>query len=121
MNMLSRATIASLAIAAMSMAQAQTAPDNTKQNKVNPMNKSASADTQKNDKTDLALTQQIRSSVMADKSLSIYAHNVKIVAIDGNVTLSGVVHSQQEKDAIASKAQAVVNNGSVVNNLKISP
>jgi hyperosmotically inducible protein len=121
MNMLSRAMIASLAIAAMSMAQAQTAPDNTKQNKVDAINKSASADMQKNDTTDLALTRQIRASVMADKSLSTYAHNIKIVSVDGNVTLNGVVHSQQEKDAIESKAQAVLKNGSVVNNLKISP
>jgi hyperosmotically inducible protein len=121
MNMLSRATVASLAIAAMSIAQAQTAPDNTKQNSVDPTNRTASADAQKNDKTDLALTQQIRKSVMADKSLSTYAHNVKIITVNGNVTLNGVVHTQQEKDAIGAKAQAALNNGSVVNNLKITP
>jgi hyperosmotically inducible periplasmic protein len=121
MNMLTRATIASLAIAAYSIAQAQTAPDNTKQNSTDQMNRTASADTQKNDAADLALTKQIRASVMADKSLSTYAHNIKIVAVNGNVTLNGVVHSQQEKDSIEAKAQSVVNNGSVLNNLKIAP
>ncbi len=122
MNSLSRAAIASLALAAMSIAQAQTAPDNTKQNQVDATNKVASADMQKNDKTDLALTQQIRKSVMADKSLSTYAHNVKIVAVNGNVTLNGVVHTQQEKDAIEAKAQtALGHGGSIVNNLKITP
>jgi len=121
MNMLSRSTIASLTLAAMSIAQAQTAPDNTKQNGLDATNKVASADTQKNDKTDLALTQQIRKSVMADKSLSTYAHNVKIVAVNGNVTLNGVVHTQQEKDAIEAKAQAATGNGSIVNNLKVTP
>jgi len=121
MNTLSRATIASLALAAMSIAQAQTAPDNTKQNRLDSTNRVASADAQKDDKTDLAITQQIRKSVMADKSLSTYAHNIKIVAVNGNVTLNGVVHTQQEKDAIEVKAQAVLGNGSVVNNLKITP
>jgi hyperosmotically inducible periplasmic protein len=121
MNIFTRATIASLAIAAISIAQAQTSPDNTKQNSLDATNKTASADMQKNDKTDLALTKQIRASVMADKSLSTYAHNVKIVAVNGNVTLSGVVHSQQEKDSIAAKAQAVLQNGSLVNNLTIKP
>ena len=121
MNMLPRVTMAALGVFAFSIAQAQTAPDNTKQNSIDAMNKTASADTQKNDETDLALTKQIRASVVADKSLSTYAHNIKIVAIDGNVTLNGVVHTQQEKDSIESKAHAVVTNGSVVNNLKIAP
>jgi hyperosmotically inducible periplasmic protein len=121
MNNISRATIVSLAIAAFSIAQAQTAPDNSKQNDVDASNKSVTSDMQKNDKDDLARTKQIRASVMADKSLSTYAHNVKIIAANGNVTLNGVVHSQSEKDSIQAKAQAVVQNGSVVNNLKIAP
>jgi hyperosmotically inducible periplasmic protein len=121
MNTLPRATFAALAMFAFSIAQAQTTPDNTKQNNIDAMNRSASADTQKNDETDLALTKQIRASLMADKSLSTYAHNVKIVAVNGNVTLNGVVRTQQEKDSIEAKAQSVVNNGSVVNNLKIAP
>ncbi len=41
---------------------------------------------------------------MADKSLSTYAHNVKIITQDGQVTLKGPVHSEEEKTAIASKA-----------------
>jgi hyperosmotically inducible periplasmic protein len=121
MNNLSRATIASLAIAAFSIAQAQTAPDNSKQNRVDASNQTATSDMQKNDKDDLALTKQIRARVMADKSLSTYAHNVKIIATDGNITLNGVVHSQSEKDSIEAKAQAVVKSGSIVNNLKIAP
>ena len=108
--------IAAIAVCSIAMAQA---PDNTRQNKVDPIDKTASADAQMNNKTDLALTKQIRMSVMADKSLSSYAHNVKIVAVNGNVTLNGVVHTQEEKDAVEAKAQAAVKNGSVVNNLKV--
>jgi hyperosmotically inducible periplasmic protein len=121
MQTLPRVISAAFAVFVLSTAQAQTAPDNTRQNSINAMNKTASADMQKNDETDLALTKHIRASVMADKSLSTYAHNIKIVAVNGNVTLSGVVHTQQEKDSIEAKAQGAVNNGSVVNNLKIAP
>jgi hyperosmotically inducible periplasmic protein len=121
MNTLSRATVAALAIAAISIAQAQTAPDNTKQNATDSTNRMASADAQKNDKTDLMLTKTIRANVMADKSLSTYAHNVKIVTVNGNVTLNGVVHSQQEKDTIEAKAQAALAGGSLTNNLKVKP
>jgi|ERR1700678_4103342 osmotically-inducible protein OsmY len=121
MNMLPRATMAALTICAFSMAQAQTAPDNTKQNSVDSTNKSATADMQKNDPGDMALTKQIRASVIADKSLSTYAHNIKIVTVNGNVTLNGVVHTQQEKASIEAKARAAVSNGTVVDNLKIAP
>ncbi len=121
MKMFPYAATALLALAAISTALAQTPPDNTRQNKSDAVNTSASADAQKNDPSDLALTKQIRSSVMGDKSLSTYAHNVKIVSTRGNVTLNGVVRSQQERDSIEAKAQAVVKNGSVVNNLKIKP
>ncbi len=66
------------------------------------------------------MTQQIRKSVMADKSLSTYAHNVKIVSINGRVTLNGVVHSAEEKKSVATKAIAVAGKEHVVNELKIA-
>ena len=118
---LSRATIASLAIAAISIAQAQTAPDNTRQNSADTTNKTASADMQKNDKHDLALTQQIRASIVADKSLSTYAHNIKIITQDGKVTLKGPVRSEDDKASIESKAVAVAGAGNVTNELEVAP
>src|SRR5271168_4614556 len=62
------------------------------------------ADQQKSNKGDRQLTQQIRKSVMADKSLSVAAHNVKIISRDGMVTLRGTVKSDDEKKAIEDKA-----------------
>src|ERR1700761_9428161 len=86
--------IASFASAvAGAQSPADTAPaDNSKANS-SPSHTAESADSQKNDRTDLELTRQIRRSVMSDKSLSVYAHNVKIVSVNGTVTLNGVVHS----------------------------
>jgi osmotically-inducible protein OsmY len=101
--------------------QANAQADNTRANQSDSSNTTASADTQSNGAGDLNLTARIRKSVIADKSLSTYAHNVKIVAVNGNVTLNGVVRSDQEKNAIEMKAVAVAGKGNVVNDLKVAP
>ena len=58
---------------------------------------------------------------MQDKSLSTYAHNIKIVTMDGKVTLKGPVRSDDEKSAINAKAVAVAGADNVTNNLEIAP
>jgi osmotically-inducible protein OsmY len=97
------------------------APDNTKSNKEDSSNRAATADMQKNDARDLDLTKRIRSSVMADKDLSTYGHNVKIVAVNGTVTLNGVVRSAGEKSQLGAKASAIAGKEHVVNELKVQP
>jgi len=101
-----------------SMSRTGVAPDNTKSNK-DASNQNPTADQQKDNESDRKLTQSIRRSVMDDKSLSTYAHNAKIVAVNGTVTLNGVVHSQAESDKLAQKAEAVAGSGHVVNKLKV--
>ena len=97
------------------------APDNTKSNKVNPSNRGSTADQQKNDSADIDLAKQIRQSVVADKSLSTYGHNVKIVAVNGMVTLNGVVSNTEEKMKIGQKALSIAGEGHVVDELKVVP
>lgn len=82
-------------------------PDNTKVNKRDRNAGEATADQQKMNKADRDLTAQIRKSIMADKSLSTYAHNIKVISQDGVVTLKGPVHSDDEKKAIVAKAVEV--------------
>jgi osmotically-inducible protein OsmY len=84
----------------------QPAPDNTKVNQ-RDRNASDTADQQKENQSDRELTRQIRRAIMQDKSLSTYAHNVKIVAQGGSVTLKGPVKSEEEKMAIEKKAAEV--------------
>jgi len=64
---------------------------------------------------------KIRRSIVDDKSLSQYAKNVKVIAQKGKVTLRGPVRSQEEKDAIESKAAAVAGKENVVSELTIKP
>lgn len=78
--------------------------DNTKVNKRDRNSGEATADQQKMNATDRALTRTIRRSIMADKSLSTYAHNIKIISQDGSVTLKGPVKSEKEKKAVVAKA-----------------
>ena len=58
---------------------------------------------------------------MADSTLSTYAHNVKIVAVNGTVTLNGVVRSAAEKTQIGKKATSIAGEGRVIDNLKLAP
>ena len=67
------------------------------------------------------ITQKIRRALMDDKTLSTYAHNVKIVSQDGQVTLKGPVRSADEKKNIETKAIAVAGSGRVTNQISIAP
>jgi len=83
--------------------------------------RTVTADSQSNAAQDLDVTTRIRQSVIADKSLSTYAHNVNIVTIGGKVTLSGEVRSEEEKNAIEMKAVTVAGRGKVSSELKVAP
>ena len=74
---------------------------------------------QSNAKSDVEITREIRRAVVKDHSLSMLAHNVKIVSANGNVTLRGPVKTEEEKTAIASKAQAIAGAGKVDDQLEV--
>ncbi|MBB5339758.1 BON domain-containing protein [Tunturiibacter gelidoferens] len=93
-----------------------TPPDNSKQNKA----QQPTADTQAHGGTsDRQTTAQIRKAIIADKSLSTYAHNVKIITVNGTVTLKGPVSSDDEKQKVASVAASVVSADKVTNDLTV--
>jgi hyperosmotically inducible protein len=106
----------SLGAAPALLAQAK-APDNSGTNKT--QNQPVTADQQKNDVSDRGLTAKIRRSVIADKSLSMYAHNVKIIVVAGAVTLKGPVRSDAEKQTIEKKATDIVGAGKVTNDITV--
>ena len=65
-------------------------------------------------------TAKIRRAVMADKSLSTYAHNVKIISQNGTVTLKGPVRSDDEVKSIVSKATDVTGSADkVINQMSV--
>lgn len=91
------------------------AGDNTSANK----DGGKTAQEQKENKDDREITRQIRKAVVADKSLSTYAHNVKVITANGTVTLRGPVRSEDEKSSIESKARAITGVGDVKNELTV--
>ena len=97
------------------------AGDNTKMNEQDRNENPTTAQEQKETPTDRELTQHIRQAIMKDKSLSTYAHNVKIISQNGTVTLKGPVRSDDEKRAIEAKADEVAGNGKVINDLTVVP
>jgi hyperosmotically inducible periplasmic protein len=93
--------------------------DNTKTNQRDQNPNEATADQQKNNRSDQDITQQIRRAIMKDKSLSTYAHNVKIITQDGQVTLKGPVRSEDEKKAIEAKATEIAGENRVTDELDV--
>jgi hyperosmotically inducible periplasmic protein len=110
-------TMAALFLAA----QEKPAPDNTKTNERDRAEGAVTADQQKMNKADRELARKIRKSVVDDKSMSTYAHNVKIIVQNGDVTLKGAVRTASEKETIEKKAVAVAGAGKVTNELEVAP
>ena len=96
----------------------QTPADNTKKNKEQT---TPTADEQKMNPADRAITQKIRKAIHEDNTLSTYAHNIKIITQDGKVTLRGPVRSEDEKSNVAAKAVSVAGQENVSNLLEIAP
>jgi hyperosmotically inducible periplasmic protein len=78
------------------------------------------ADQQSNSKADLEITRKIRRAIVEDKSLSTSAHNVKIVTVDGVVTLRGPVVSSEEKASVAAKARKIAGVSNVENQIEVA-
>jgi hyperosmotically inducible protein len=95
--------------------------DNTRVNKRDRSSEQVTADQQKQNSSDIELTRKIRSSITKDKSLSTYAHNVKVITQDGIVTLKGPVRSEEESKVMESKAAEVAGESNVKNQLDIAP
>jgi hyperosmotically inducible protein len=112
----------SISILSAQSSDAQTKPDNSAVNKRDQNPAEATADQQKMNPTDRGIAAKIRKSIIADKSLSTYAHNVKIISQDGTVTLKGPVRSDDEVKSIVSKATIVTGSSEkVVNQLSVQP
>jgi osmotically-inducible protein OsmY len=84
-----------------------------------PSSNRTTADQAKNDTSDRDIMQKIRKSIVDDKSLSTSAHNVKVIAKNGKVTLKGPVNSDAERQSVEQKATDVAGSGNVTNQLTV--
>lgn len=124
---MTRVAIASMALAGVlavvipASGQDQTTPSPTaaQDDTANNAHHQMTADRQTNSPADRALSAQIRKSIIADKTLSVYAHNVKIITINGMVTLKGPVNSDSEKQTVADLAAKAAGVDKVTNNITV--
>lgn len=70
-------------------------------------------------RSDLKITQKIRQDLMADDSLSMLAKNIKIITVQGRVTLRGLVNNAQERENIEAKARKWATDDKVVNLIEV--
>jgi hyperosmotically inducible protein len=99
--------------------QPTTSSDNTKVNKRDRKTSEPTADQAKNGSSDRETMRKIRRAVVADKSLSTYAHNIKIISQSGKVTLKGPVHTEEEKKTIEAKATEIAGAGNVTDEITV--
>jgi len=81
--------------------------DNTRMNKADQKNTQPTAQNQSNEKADRELAAAVRKAIVRDKSLSTNAHNVKVIAKDGTVTLRGPVRNDDEKTKVSQLTRQV--------------
>lgn len=93
--------------------------DNTKINERDQTADEVTADEQGQTPEDLKLTQDIRKAIIDDKSLSMNAHNVKIITLSGVVTLKGPVDNDQESKVIETLATHIAGVNQVKNQINV--
>jgi hyperosmotically inducible periplasmic protein len=113
------AGISAASLPASGQDQTTPSPTTAQDNSANNKHQQITADQQTNAAGDRNLTAQIRKSIIADKTLSMYAHNVKIITINGVVTLKGPVKSDAEKQTVADLATKAAGAEKVTNNITV--
>ena len=94
-------------------------PDNTQVNQRDQSATEVSAQNQSNSKSDVEITREIRRAVVGQNNFSTYAKNIKIITLDGTVTLKGPVKSASEKMQIEKIAKKFAKASSVVNQIEV--
>ena len=74
---------------------------------------------QGNSLDDRDLTQRIRKSLVASPAYSLIAKNIKIITVNGKVTLRGPVKSESEKTEVVNLARSIAGEGNVEDQLEI--
>ena len=74
---------------------------------------------QGNNSADFDTTRRIRKEITSTKDMSVSARNVKIITVNGRVTLRGPVRSEQEKQLIGEVASRIAQPANVDNQLEV--
>lgn len=103
------------------LVEAEMKADNSAANRRDRNALEVTADNQSNDAADLELTRKIRRAVHQEKNVSTYSHNVKIITVNGRVTLKGPVRSEAEKNTLEKLAGKFAGAENVINEMAVAP
>ena len=93
--------------------------DNTARNERDRNNATLTPGDQGNSPADREITQKVRKALMDSSGYSTTAKNVKIITINGKVTLRGPVMTDAEKMGIVTIAKGVAGEGNVDDQLEV--
>ena len=93
--------------------------DNTEVNKRDQQAQEITADKHGTSEKDIKISADLRQALVNDKSLSTYAQNIKIITVNGEVTLKGPVKSVQEQRTLVTKAKKVAGVANVLNKTEV--
>ena len=102
------------------IAEEKTDADNTAKNERDASGETQTSGDQSNSPEDIKITADIRRAVVAEKSLSMTAKNVKIITANGMVTLRGPVNNAEEKAMIAKLAKSAAGQAKIDNQLEVT-
>ena len=112
--------VGAIALSVASAAAQDVPADNSGKNVRDRADSALTSGDQSNSAGDVAITAAVRKAVVDDSKLSVNAQNVKIITVDGVVTLRGPVATPVEKESVASKAREIVGVTKVDNQLEIA-
>jgi sporulation protein YlmC with PRC-barrel domain len=95
-------------------------PDNTARNVRDRDSSTLTPLDQGNSQSDIDTTAQIRKEIIAADGMSMNAKNVKIITMNGHVTLRGPVNTADEKRQIGDIANRIAQSSNVDNQLEVT-
>jgi hyperosmotically inducible protein len=117
-TILALACLSALSLAAFA-ADNEKEPDNTATNERDRSGETQTSGDQSNSPADLKITQTIRQALMKDSELSTTAKNIKVITVNGHVTLRGPVKTAQEKAKIDQLAKSAAGDAHIDDQLDV--
>ncbi|MBL9139678.1 MAG: PRC-barrel domain-containing protein [Verrucomicrobiales bacterium] len=99
--------------------ETRVAADNSQRNLRDRKSSSLTPLDQGNSESDIKITAEIRRKINREEGLSVAAKNIKVITVNGRVTLRGPVQAMREKERIESIANGVAGVEQVNNELEV--
>lgn len=118
-TLLALACLSAVSLAALAADDKNVNPDNTAKNERDRSGETQTSGDQSNSPADLKITQAIRQALMKDSELSMTAKNIKVITVNGQVTLRGPVTTAQEKSKIDQLAKSAAGGAHIDDQLDV--